>query len=48
MEYTTTIRVRRDTVARLKEWGEFGESRDDVINKILDMVNGRVKKKKDT
>lgn len=41
----TCCRVHKSTMARLVEWAEYGESRDTVINKVLDFAT---KKKKDT
>ncbi len=33
---STTIKLTRDTVKRLKEHGEFGESFEDVVSRMLD------------
>lgn len=41
----TSVRLHRDTIERLSEWAEWGESRDSVINKVLDIAS---KKKNDT
>lgn len=32
---TTTIRIKKDTLERLKAEGKFGESYEDVIKKLL-------------
>lgn len=41
--YWTSMRIKNQTLNRLKEWGEFGECYDDVINKVLDMMGKRKK-----
>ena len=33
---STTIKLAKDTVERLKERGEFGQSFDEVVNRVLD------------
>lgn len=38
------IRLKEETVKRLKKFGKFGESYDDLINKILDRLEELKKK----
>lgn len=38
------IRVDDDTHERLKTHGKFGESFQDIINRLLDIVEGKSKK----
>jgi len=37
-EYTT-ISIRKETKKRLRKYGSFGETWDQLINKILDEIN---------
>ncbi|KXA90926.1 hypothetical protein AKJ64_05110 [candidate division MSBL1 archaeon SCGC-AAA259E17] len=39
-EDTTTIRVRRDTKERLEKHGRMNESFDELLNRILDELEG--------
>lgn len=39
------IRVDDDTHERLKTHGKFGESFQDIINRLLDIVEGKAPKK---
>ena len=39
-EIWTNLRLKRTTKARIEKWGQFGESRDTILNKILDMIEG--------
>lgn len=39
------IRVDDDTHERLKSHGKFGESFQDIINRLLDIVEGKPSKK---
>ena len=38
------IRVDDGTHDRLKKYGKFGESFQDIINRLMDMVEGKTKK----
>ena len=42
-EYTT-LSIRKETKKRLKRYGSFGESWDQLINRILDEIDKRRKK----
>lgn len=34
------MRVYKDTKKRLEQYGEYGDSHDDILNKVLDKVEG--------
>jgi len=36
----TTMRVSTATLERLRKFGDFGDTYDMIINKLLDMVEG--------
>lgn len=38
--YETSIRVKKSTVERLKRIGRKGETYDEIINRLLDKVEG--------
>jgi len=38
---TTTVRVSRRTLERLKAYGRKGETYDQLINRLLDLVDPR-------
>jgi hypothetical protein len=44
MDYTF-VRLKKTTVARIREHGTFGDSYDSVINRLLDRVTNRKKTK---
>jgi predicted CopG family antitoxin len=39
------IRVDDDTHERLKEYGKFGESFQDILNRLMDIAEGKDKDK---
>jgi hypothetical protein len=41
-ESFTSIRVRRSTLERLKRFGRMGDSYDDVLCRLLDIVEQKV------
>jgi predicted CopG family antitoxin len=43
-DYMKMIRVDDDTHNRLKKHGKFGESFQDIINRLMDVVEGKTKK----
>lgn len=46
IEKDTTIRVKKDTVQRLKAKGKFGESYEDIIKRLIDAWEKRHRSKK--
>jgi hypothetical protein len=36
---TTTIRVEEPTKVRLEKLGKYGDSMDDILNSLLDLVD---------
>jgi len=40
MSDTTTIKVKKDTRDKLKDRGKKGESYDEIINRLIDRVDG--------
>ena len=42
---STTINLKKQTIDRLKKFGEFQESWDGVINRLLDLVEKEGQKK---
>lgn len=43
-DYMKMIRVNDETHERLKKHGKFGESFEDIINRLMDVVEGKTKK----
>jgi len=37
----TTMRVSTATLERLRKFGDFGDTYEKIINKLLDMVEGK-------
>jgi hypothetical protein len=44
-EYMKMIRVTEKTHERLKAYGKFGDSFEDILNRLMDMAEGKVSKK---
>jgi predicted CopG family antitoxin len=40
-----TLKINEDTHERLKKHGHFGDSFDDVLNRLMDIVEGKGTKK---
>lgn len=47
MDEITTIAIRKSTRERLSTFGKYGDSADDIINNLLDMVSKADEKKKE-
>jgi predicted CopG family antitoxin len=43
-DYMKMIRVDDQTHERLKKHGKFGESFQDILNRLMDIVEGKTKK----
>jgi predicted CopG family antitoxin len=43
-ELVKTLKINDDTHERLKKHGRFGDSFDDILNRLMDIVEGRSKK----
>ncbi|HJT49798.1 MAG TPA: hypothetical protein VJ729_16580 [Nitrososphaeraceae archaeon] len=43
-DYMKMIRVNDGTHERLKKHGKFGESFEDILNRLMDIVEGKSKK----
>jgi predicted CopG family antitoxin len=43
-DYMKMIRVNDETHERLKKFGKFGESFEDVINRLMDIAEDKTKK----
>jgi predicted CopG family antitoxin len=44
-ELVKTLKINEDTHERLKKHGKFGDSFDDVLNRLMDAVEGKAVKK---
>jgi len=40
---STTQKLDKSTLARLQKYGKMGDSFDDVLNKVLDQLEGKRK-----
>jgi mevalonate kinase len=38
MTTSKAVRLRRDTISRLAKYGRWGESADEVVNRVLDLL----------
>lgn len=43
-DYMKMIRVDDNTHERLKKYGKFGESFQDILNRLMDIAEGKSKK----
>ena len=41
-ELVKTLKINEDTHERLKKYGKFGESFDDLLNRLMDIADGRL------
>jgi len=44
-ELVKTLKINENTHERLKKHGKFGDSFDDVLNRLMDIVEGKGTKK---
>jgi predicted CopG family antitoxin len=43
-ELVKTLKISEDTHKRLKKYGPFGDSFDDILNRLMDIAEGKAKK----